>query len=73
MKNIRPTNKNDRDQIDKLLNNTFGPGRYARSVYRLREIRPFVENKQAKSSEYLSSITPKIDSNKQINLKTKLN
>jgi len=43
MKNIRPTNKNDRDQIDKLLNNTFGPGRYARSVYRLREIRPFVE------------------------------
>ena len=39
----------------------------------LFQIRPFVENKQAKSSEYLSSITPKIDSNKQINLKTKLN
>jgi len=43
MKNIRPANKNDRDEINELLNNTFGPGRYARSVYRLREIRPLEE------------------------------
>lgn len=34
----------------------------------LFQIRPFVENKQAKSSEYLMSITPKLDSNKKINL-----
>jgi pyruvate,water dikinase len=39
----------------------------------LFQIRPFVENKQAKSSEYLTSITPKIDSNKSVNLTTTLN
>jgi pyruvate,water dikinase len=39
----------------------------------LFQIRPFVENKQAKSSDYLTSITPKVDSNKQINLKSNLN
>ena len=38
----------------------------------LFQIRPFVENKQAKSSDYLSSITPKIDVNKTISLSTKL-
>jgi len=43
MKNIRPANENDREQIMELLDSTFGPGRYARSVYRLREMRPFVE------------------------------
>ena len=43
MKNIRSANKNDGEQIIRLLNSTFGPGRYARSVYRLREMRPFEE------------------------------
>ena len=43
MKNIRSSNKNDIKQIVALLDRTFGPGRYARSVYRLREIRPFEE------------------------------
>lgn len=38
----------------------------------LFQIRPFVENKQAKSSDYLSSITPSIDTTKQISLQTKL-
>ena len=42
MKNIRSTNENDLEQIIELLDNTFGPGRYARSVYRLREMRPFI-------------------------------
>ncbi|MDO1500443.1 PEP/pyruvate-binding domain-containing protein [Winogradskyella maritima] len=38
----------------------------------LFQIRPFVENKQAKSSEYLNSIAPKIDSNKNIKLTSAL-
>ena len=33
----------------------------------LFQIRPFVENKAAKSSEYLESITPQIDSNQIVN------
>ncbi|NJB71896.1 hypothetical protein GGR42_002358 [Saonia flava] len=36
----------------------------------LFQIRPFVENKKALSSEYLESITPKIDSKKEIKLST---
>ena len=38
----------------------------------LFQIRPFVENKKALSSEYLESITPKIDSNKELLLSTRL-
>ena len=38
----------------------------------LFQIRPFVENKKAVSSGYLESITPKIDSKKEISLSTKL-
>ena len=38
----------------------------------LFQIRPFVENKQAKSSEYLSSISPKIEGDTLINLSEKL-
>ncbi len=38
----------------------------------LFQIRPFVENKNAKSSSYLESITPKVDYNKNISLQTKL-
>ena len=38
----------------------------------LFQIRPFVENKKAVSSGYLESITPKIDTEKEISLSTKL-
>jgi hypothetical protein len=38
----------------------------------LFQIRPFVENKKALSSGYLESITPKIDTKKEILLSTKL-
>ncbi|MCR1024812.1 phosphoenolpyruvate synthase [Cellulophaga baltica] len=38
----------------------------------LFQIRPFVENKKALSSAYLESITPKINTNKEIALSTKL-
>ena len=38
----------------------------------LFQIRPFVENKQAKSSDYLSSIAPKVNRNKSIKLSTTL-
>jgi len=38
----------------------------------LFQIRPFVENKRAKSSEYLQSITPQVDYTKKIYLDTKL-
>ncbi|MEN8187296.1 MAG: PEP/pyruvate-binding domain-containing protein [Bacteroidota bacterium] len=38
----------------------------------LFQIRPFVENKKAKSSDYLKSITPKIDYNKKISLTEKI-
>ena len=38
----------------------------------LFQIRPFVENKKALSSEYLESITPKIDNKKEILLSTRL-
>lgn len=37
MSNIRQTSKNDTDKIFNLLHRSFGPGRFARSVYRLRE------------------------------------
>ena len=38
----------------------------------LFQIRPFVENKKALSSGYLESITPKINTEKEISLRTKL-
>jgi phosphoenolpyruvate synthase/pyruvate phosphate dikinase len=39
----------------------------------LFQIRPFVENKKAKSSDYLTSITPNIDYSKKVWVKKKLN
>ena len=39
MSNIRQITKDDNEKILKLLNQSFGPGRFARSVYRLREIK----------------------------------
>ncbi|NND89172.1 MAG: phosphoenolpyruvate synthase, partial [Flavobacteriaceae bacterium] len=38
----------------------------------LFQIRPFVENKNAKSSEYLASISPTVDTSKEVSLKTKI-
>ena len=38
----------------------------------LFQIRPFVENKQAKSSEYLNSITPKVKNSTEIKLTEKI-
>ena len=38
----------------------------------LFQIRPFVENKQAKSSEYLNSITPKISNSTKVNINEKI-
>ena len=38
----------------------------------LFQIRPFVENKQAKSSDYLNSITPKISSSTKVNINEKI-
>ena len=38
----------------------------------LFQIRPFVENKTAKSSDYLASIAPKINNSKEINRTAKL-
>ena len=60
MKNIRSTKRNDEGYIKKLLDSTFGPGRYARSVYRLREIRSFVEEFSyvyEKNNKILASIS----------------
>ena len=38
----------------------------------LFQVRPFVENKGALSSEYLQSITPEVDQNKSFSLKSTL-
>ncbi len=38
----------------------------------LFQIRPFVENRKAKSSDYLESISPKIDYSKKIPLSEKI-
>ena len=59
MSNIRQITKDDNEKILKLLNQSFGPGRFARSVYRLREIKgretdfSYVNDK---NNEILSSI-----------------
>jgi len=37
----------------------------------LFQIRPFVENSKAKSSDYLDAITPKIDYSKKVSLTEK--
>lgn len=44
MKNVRLVKKSDSKKVNALLNSTFGPGRFARSVYRLREQRPYEEH-----------------------------
>ena len=44
MSEIRKKIQSDNDTIENLLNKTFGPGRYARSVYRLRENKPYLDD-----------------------------
>ena len=44
MGDIRKKIQSDNDTIENLLNETFGPGRYARSVYRLRENKPYLDD-----------------------------
>ena len=44
MSDIRKKIQSDYDTIENLLNKTFGPGRYARSVYRLRENKPYLDD-----------------------------
>ena len=44
MSDIRKKIQSDNDTIENLLNKTFGPGRYARSVYRLRENKPYLDD-----------------------------
>ena len=72
IRDIRNIAKNIREKIGEKAEDTshaydveFG---FKDDKLWLFQIRPFVENKQAKSSEYLNSITPKIDANKTINL-----
>ena len=38
----------------------------------LFQIRPFVENKKAQNSDYLKSISPKVDETKKISLTSKI-
>ena len=49
------TSSSDNDTIENLLNKTFGPGRYARSVYRLRENKPYLDD-----YSYVYSLNSKI-------------
>lgn len=44
MKNIRLTKKTDRRKINNILDEAFGPGRLAKSVYRYREYRTMLED-----------------------------
>ena len=59
MSNIRQITKDDNEKILKLLNQSFGSGRFARSVYRLREIKgreTVFSYVNEKNNEILSSI-----------------
>ena len=44
MSDIRKKIQSDNGTIENLLSKTFGPGRYARSVYRLRENKPYLDD-----------------------------
>ena len=44
MKNIRLTKKIDYKQINSILDEAFGPGRLAKSVYRYREYRSLLDS-----------------------------
>ena len=55
MSDIRKKIQSDNDTIENLLNKTFGPGRYARSVYRLRENKPYLDD-----YSYVCSLNGKI-------------
>jgi hypothetical protein len=71
-KNIREKigEKSAENDINQVYDVEFG---FKNDKLWLFQIRPFVENKRAKSSEYLSSIAPKIVTNIKINMSEKLN
>ncbi|AEH02298.1 PEP/pyruvate-binding domain-containing protein [Lacinutrix sp. 5H-3-7-4] len=66
---IRKTMAKHNDDAKQAYDVEFG---FKNNKLWLFQIRPFVENKQAKSSEYLSSIAPNTDSKQTINLSEKL-
>ena len=66
---IRKTMKGHSENADQAYDVEFG---FKDNQLWLFQIRPFVENKQAKSSEYLMSISPKIEGDKMINLSEKI-
>ena len=46
MKNIRLAHDKDLKNIEKLLDEAFGPGRYARTAYRYREKHNLISEKK---------------------------
>ncbi|WAC02403.1 hypothetical protein N7U66_01390 [Lacinutrix neustonica] len=66
---IRTTISKDSENENQAYDVEFG---FKDNKLWLFQIRPFVENKQAKSSEYLASISPKIETEKMINLSEKI-
>ncbi|MBV7267619.1 PEP/pyruvate-binding domain-containing protein [Winogradskyella luteola] len=68
-KRIRSERKPESESISQAYDVEFG---FKNNKLWLFQIRPFVENKTAKSSAYLASISPKVDSGKIINRKSKL-
>lgn len=77
IKEIRELAENVRQKMAKEVNTAY-KGAYdvelgfKNNKLWLFQIRPFVENKKALSSDYLESITPKIDKNKEVILSKKL-
>ncbi|PQJ82303.1 PEP/pyruvate-binding domain-containing protein [Polaribacter glomeratus] len=71
-KNIREKigEKSTENDVNQVYDVEFG---FKNNKLWLFQIRPFVENKRAKSSEYLNSIAPKTVTNKKINMSEKLN
>ncbi|WP_044397797.1 PEP/pyruvate-binding domain-containing protein [Lacinutrix sp. Hel_I_90] len=66
---IRTTIAKDSENKNQAYDVEFG---FKDNKLWLFQIRPFVENKQAKSSDYLASISPKIEENKMIKLSEKI-
>ena len=68
-KTIRKTMAKHQDDSSQAYDVEFG---FKDDKLWLFQIRPFVENKQAKSSEYLASISSKIDGKDTVKLNTKI-
>jgi hypothetical protein len=74
---IRTLAKSIRERVPKETNSDYNGAYDVELGFKnnklwLFQIRPFVENKKALSSNYLESITPKIDQSKSILLSKKL-